>query len=83
MLFPMPENIGIDTKIMFLGKLDKNQQYIKNYKNCYRQNIKNSSPYVQDNMSGKINVEFEPCSSKTVGGDRFRKIYKNLGHRKI
>ena len=41
------------------------------YKNCYRQNIKNSSASVLDNMSGKINAEDEPCSSKTVGGDRF------------
>ena len=41
------------------------------YKKCYRQNIKNSSFEVLDNMSGKINAEDEPCSSKTVGGDRF------------
>ena len=24
-----------------------------------------------DNISKNINVKFEPCSSKTVGGDRF------------
>ena len=41
------------------------------YKKCYRQNIRNSSPYVVDNMSEKINAKAEPCSSKTVGGDRF------------
>ena len=42
---------------------------------------------VLDNMPWNKHEKFEPCSKKTVGGDRFWKIYKNLGkiwvHRKI
>ena len=39
------------------------------YKNCYRPNIKKVKSMFLDNMSGNINVKFEPCSSKTVGED--------------
>ena len=37
----------------------------------FYKNIENSQCYFLDNGSRKINVQFEPCSLKTVGGDRF------------
>ena len=46
-----------------------NFQYIMYYKNCYRPNMKKVKSTFLDNMSGNINVKFEPCSSKTVGED--------------
>ena len=44
----------------------------------FYKNIENSSRYFLDNGSRKINVQFEPCSLKTVGGDRFWKTCKNM-----
>ena len=62
----MENNIYI-LKIKKIG----NFQYIIYSKNCFRQKFKKLSRYLQDNMSGNLNQEFEPCSLKTVGGDRF------------
>ena len=67
----LPVSIFIPNYNIYIEKSKKIAifQNFYNKKNCYRQNIKKPSIKYLHNISRNINVKFEPCSSKTVGGD--------------